>query len=85
MQHNYIKITQILIESAALVSTVQLVITVLVIVDIFHAYNLYATSGRVFYQILQYLTFLQGPVTVRIRSFIKIDYLNIFDRGWRQP
>lgn len=65
MQHSYAKIVEILIESAALVSIVLLGVAILELISYVSPYKLGTTSGRHLFQMLQYLSSLYTPVTVR--------------------
>ncbi|KAF5321952.1 hypothetical protein D9619_000015 [Psilocybe cf. subviscida] len=64
MQHTYGKILEILIQSAALVSTVLLIMAILQIYSYVHAFKPSTASGRSLIQMSIYLACLQTPVTV---------------------
>lgn len=66
MRHSYSKIIEILVQSAAIVSIVLFGMAVLILVSRTHPWNLNTTSGRFFFQLGEYLIFVQLPVSVRI-------------------
>lgn len=66
MHYSYAKIVEILVQSAALESTVLLGITILELNSYLHPYDMSNTRGRIFYQMLVYFDCLQAPTAVRV-------------------
>ncbi|KAF5317952.1 hypothetical protein D9619_012050 [Psilocybe cf. subviscida] len=62
MLHSYTKIIEILIESAALITIVNVVQAILQLISVTHPISLTNTSGVVIFELYQYLSFIQGPV-----------------------
>lgn len=64
MLHSYTKIIEMLIESAALITIVNVVQAILQLISVTHPISLTNTSGVVIFELYQYLSFIQGPVIV---------------------
>lgn len=64
VRRSYARIVDVLIHSAALVSIVDLSITILQLVDYVDTFKLSTTRGIRLYQVTTYLTYMSAPLTV---------------------
>lgn len=67
IRHSYGRVIEILVESAALVSTILLVQGILAVVTYFHTFRLSTRDGMFGYQLAKYLDEIQTTVVVRRR------------------
>ncbi|KAF5317745.1 hypothetical protein D9619_012549 [Psilocybe cf. subviscida] len=83
MHYSYTRIVQILVESAALVSIVGLGVGSLQLVTYIQPYDMSTSSGRLLYQLLQYLAAVQTPIMVgdSVVVFIVVHHLNTASQG----
>ncbi|KAF5309188.1 hypothetical protein D9619_012839 [Psilocybe cf. subviscida] len=61
MRRSYAKAVRILVQSAAIVSIVQLGMTVLQLISFFHSYNVHTSTGKFCSYMYDYLGYMQGP------------------------
>lgn len=67
--YSYTKIVNILVESAALVSIIAILVAILELLAYLRPYNVDTTTGRFFYELSQYIFALQTPILVSFLLF----------------
>lgn len=68
----YTKIIEILVQSAAILSIIQLGLAILSLMDFVQQFDLTTTRGNAGYQLIEYLVNIQGPISVS--NFGSADY-----------
>lgn len=81
MRHSYAKVIEIVIESAVLVSIVLLGIAILEVGSYVHTYHMRTASGRALYQTFEYLSYCQGPITVRVFTTVNVAVITLAVQG----
>lgn len=62
--HHYTKIIEILVQSAAMLSILLLVLAILILVDFVNPFDITTTTGMFCYQLNNYLLYTQLPIEV---------------------